>query len=180
MITNFNSLQAKQWFKTLATCPLSSSTVQSAWTQYRSQRANMQAQCPITQNDSTGGPRKDEANERLSIWFLREGLPSVLWCCWLRGKKSIQLVKNWVVGRWRGYLSGARCRLAYGPADAITTHCLLLQYNPDWFYLSGTALVVSEKGPLNGCIRVRVHEGRGNAVPQYLIPRASTQKHLEH
>ena len=29
-------------------------------------------------------------------------------------------------------LSGARCRLAYGPADATATHC------PDWFYLSGT------------------------------------------
>ena len=94
MITNLNSLQAKQWFKTLATCPLSSSTVQSAWTQYRSQRANMQAQCPITQNDSTGGPRKDEANERLSIWFLREGLPSVLWCCWLRGKKGYPICKK--------------------------------------------------------------------------------------
>ena len=35
---------------------------------------------------------------------------------------------------WRGYLSGARCRLAYGPADA--TLCLLLQYNQDGFYLS--------------------------------------------
>jgi len=31
------------------------------------------------------------------------------------------------VGCWRGYLSGARCRLAYGPADATATHCLLLQ-----------------------------------------------------
>jgi len=31
-----------------------------------------------------------------------------------------------IVGRWRGYLSGARCRLAYGPADATATHCLLL------------------------------------------------------
>ena len=28
---------------------------------------------------------------------------------------------------WRGYLSGARYRLAYGPADATATHCLLLQ-----------------------------------------------------
>ena len=35
--------------------------------------------------------------------------------------------KNWVVGCWRGYLFGASCRLAYGPADATTTHCLLLQ-----------------------------------------------------
>ena len=35
--------------------------------------------------------------------------------------------KNWVVRCWRGYLSGARCRLACGPADATATHCLLLQ-----------------------------------------------------
>ena len=35
--------------------------------------------------------------------------------------------KNWVVRCWHGYLSGARCRLVYGPADATATHCLLLQ-----------------------------------------------------
>ena len=35
--------------------------------------------------------------------------------------------RNWVMGCWRGYLSGARCRLAYGPADATATDCLLLQ-----------------------------------------------------
>ena len=65
-------------------------------------------------------------------------LPSVLWRCWLGGRKGIRPVKNWVVRCWCGYLSGARCRLAYGPADATATHYLLLQYNPDWFYLSGT------------------------------------------
>jgi len=54
-------------------------------------------------------------------------LPSVLWHCWLGGRKGIRPVKNWVVGCWRGYLSAARCRLAYGPADATATHCLLLQ-----------------------------------------------------
>ena len=43
------------------------------------------------------------------------------------GRKGIRPVKNRVVGCWRGYLSGARCRLAYGPADATATHCLLLQ-----------------------------------------------------
>ena len=32
--------------------------------------------------------------------------------------------KAGVVGCWRGYLSGVRCRLAYGPADATATHCL--------------------------------------------------------
>jgi len=36
-------------------------------------------------------------------------------------------VKNWVVGCWHGYVSGSRCRFAYGPADATATHCLLLQ-----------------------------------------------------
>ena len=35
--------------------------------------------------------------------------------------------KSGVVGCWRGFLSGTRCRLAYGPADATATHCLLLQ-----------------------------------------------------
>ena len=35
--------------------------------------------------------------------------------------------KKRVVRCWHGYLSGARCRLAYGPADATATHCLLLQ-----------------------------------------------------
>jgi len=35
--------------------------------------------------------------------------------------------KNRVVGYWHGYLSGARCRLTYSPADATATHCLVLQ-----------------------------------------------------
>ena len=35
--------------------------------------------------------------------------------------------KTRVMGCWRGYLSGVRCTLAYGPADATATHCLLLQ-----------------------------------------------------
>jgi len=53
--------------------------------------------------------------------------PSVLWLCWLGGRKGIQPVKNWAVGCWHGYLTEASCRLAYGPADATATHCLLLQ-----------------------------------------------------
>ena len=52
---------------------------------------------------------------------------SVLWRCWLGGRKGIRPVKNWVVRCWLGYLSGSRCRFAYGPADATATHYLLLQ-----------------------------------------------------
>jgi len=44
-------------------------------------------------------------------------VPSVLWRCWLGGRKGIRPVKNWVVGCWRGSLSGARCRFAYGSSD---------------------------------------------------------------
>ena len=35
--------------------------------------------------------------------------------------------KKLMVGCWHDYLSEVRCRLAYGPADATATHCLLLQ-----------------------------------------------------
>jgi len=70
------------------------------------------------------------------VWFyVYLHYESVLWRCWLGGRKGIRPVKNWVVGYWRGYLSGARCRLACGPADATATHCLLLHLNPDWFCL---------------------------------------------
>ena len=54
-------------------------------------------------------------------------LPSVLWRCWLGGRKGIWPIKNWMVWWLRSCLSGARCRLAYNPADATATHCLLLQ-----------------------------------------------------
>ena len=55
-------------------------------------------------------------------------MPSVLWRCWLGGRKDIRPVKNWVMGCWNGYLSGARCRLTYGPADATATHFLLIGF----------------------------------------------------
>ena len=42
---------------------------------------------------------------------------------WSAGRASSLLI-NSVMGCWRGYLSAAICRLAYGPADATATHCL--------------------------------------------------------
>jgi len=52
---------------------------------------------------------------------------------------------------WHGYLSGARCRLAYGPADAAATlgsvkSRLVLPY---WYRVTR---VVPDKGPFNGCV----------------------------
>ena len=71
------------------------------------------------------------------------------------GRKDIWPVKNCVVGFWHGYLSGARCRLVYCPADATATHSLSLAsvksrlVIPFWYRLTG---VVLDKGPLNGCV----------------------------
>jgi len=59
-----------------------------------------------------------------------------------------------VVGCWRGYLSGARCRLAYGLADATAIHCLSKCRIglPFWYWLTQ---VDPDKGPLNVCVCVR-------------------------
>jgi len=44
-------------------------------------------------------------------------------------RKGIWPVKTewWDAGVVNGYVSGSRCRFAYGPADATATHSLLLQ-----------------------------------------------------
>ena len=60
------------------------------------------------------------------------------------------------LGCWHGYLSGARCRLAYGPADSTATHCHSVKSRmvlPFWYRLTW---VVPDKGPLNGCVCVCV------------------------
>jgi len=51
--------------------------------------------------------------------------------------------KNWVVGCWHGYLSGARCKFAHGPADATATHCLLVSVK---FQIGFNFLVPGHRG----------------------------------
>ena len=71
-----------------------------------------------------------------------------------------------------GYLSGARCRLAYSPADATGTHCLFALVKsrlvlPLWYRLTR---VVPDKGPLNGyvCVCVFVYCSLVLLYTQYL------------
>jgi len=60
-------------------------------------------------------------------------------------RKGIRPVKNWVVGCWRGYASGVRCRFAYVQLIMplpLTVSCssksrLVL---PEWFCFSGASL----------------------------------------
>ena len=69
----------------------------------------------------------DDVPITIGLLYTDSLLPSVLWCCWSGGRKGTRPVKNWVMWCWRGYLSGARCRLAYGSADATATQFLLIQ-----------------------------------------------------
>jgi len=51
-------------------------------------------------------------------------LPSVLWRCWLGGRKGIRPVKNWVVGYWRGCLGwGADLHIAQQMPLPLTISC---------------------------------------------------------
>ena len=43
--------------------------------------------------------------------------------CWLGCRKGIRPVKNWVVGCWCGYLSGAMCRFAQLMPLPLTFSC---------------------------------------------------------
>jgi len=64
-------------------------------------------------------------------------IPSVHWCCWLGSKTGIQPVKHWVVGYWRDYLSGARCKwFAYSPADVTAAPSSLAPAKSRMVYLS--------------------------------------------
>ena len=94
-----------------------------------------------------------------SFWIyqlLGLSMPSVLWRCWLGGRKGIRSVKNRAVGCRCGCLSGAKCRLAYGPADATATHCF------SKIQIGFTFLVPAHPGSSGKravkcvCVRVRV------------------------
>ena len=51
-------------------------------------------------------------------------MPSVLWRCWLGGRKSIRSVKKWAVGCWRGYLErGADLQKAQLMPLPLTVSC---------------------------------------------------------
>ena len=101
-------------------------------------------------------PPKQQRQSTIFLFFFQIMflLPSVVWHCWSSSRKGIRPVENWVVGCWHGYLSGVRCRLAYGPADATATHRLFASVIsrlvlPFWYPLTR---VVLDKGPLNGCV----------------------------
>ena len=96
-------------------------------------------------------------------------MPSVLCHCWLGSRKGIQPVKNWVIGCWRGCLSGASCRRIW----PSWCHCSLSLASvksrlvlPFWYRL---IQVVPDKGPLNGCVCVIYYIAISIATPFALL-----------
>jgi len=80
---------------------------------------------------------------------------SVLWRCWLGGRKGIRPVKNWVVGCWHGVCleRGADLHMSQLMPLPLTVSCSSkIQIGlPFWYRLTW---VVPEKEPLNGCVCV--------------------------
>ena len=109
-------------------------------------------------------------------------LPSVLWC--LDGRKGIQPVKNWAVGCWHGYLSGARCRLASQLMPLPLTVSCFSKIQIDLPFWCQLTRVVPDKGLLNGCVLFCLttyftHSPRsrndGYCTPCYLLLRYCNQ-----
>ena len=85
-------------------------------------------------------------------------LPSVLWCCWLGGRKGIRPVKKWVVGVlvWLSVCSELQTCIrpsscyCHSPSLASVKSRLVL---PFWYRLTRA---VQDKGLLNWCVCVIV------------------------
>ena len=88
-------------------------------------------------------------------------MPSVLWCCWLGGRKGIQPVKNLSGGMLVWLPVWSKVQTCIWPSWC---HCHSLSHAsvksrlvlPFWYRLTW---VVPEKGLLNGCVCVSVYRG---------------------
>ena len=127
-----------------------------------------------------GGMRWWLSHQRQIFCWLVEGeLPSVLWRCWLGGRKGIRSVKNWVVVCWRGYLErGADLHMAQLMPRPLTVSCFSkIQIGlPFWYRLTR---VVLEKEPLNG-VCVCVAEGESYLEQVIAIDPISRQFQITH
>ena len=88
-------------------------------------------------------------------------LPPVLWRCWLGSRKGIRPVINcWVVGCWRGYLSGDADLHMVQLMPLPLTVSASVQSRLVWLFWYRLFWAVLVKRPLNMCVcvcvRVRV------------------------
>jgi len=93
----------------------------------------------------------------LMTYYWCDAMPSAFWCCWLGGRKGIWPVKN-LSGGVLAWLSAWSEMQTYIWLSWCHCHSLSLAsvksrlVLPFWYQLTH---VVTEKGPLNGCVCVR-------------------------
>jgi len=96
------------------------------------------------------------SNLMVKYWKVhRDCETSVLWHCWLGGRKGIWPVKNCVVGCWRDYVWSevqnciwpSWCHCHSLSLASVKSRLVL----PFWYRLTW---VVPYKGPLNRCVRL--------------------------
>ena len=107
------------------------------------------AECPFRHNSPS-------LSLPLFITRVVKTLPSVLWRCWLGGRKGIQGVKNSVVECWCGLEQGADLHMTQMMPLPLTISCfskIHIGFTFFWYWLTR---VVPEKGPLIGCVCVCV------------------------
>ena len=97
-----------------------------------------------------GSPGKGPLNGCVCV--NKDYVPSVLWRCWLGGRKGIRPVKNWVVGLsvWsevQTCMWPSWCHCHSLSLVSVKSRLVL----PFWYRLTQ---VVLDKGPLNGCVCV--------------------------
>jgi len=69
-------------------------------------------------------------------------LPSVLWHCWLGGRKCIRPVKNWVDGMLKWLCVWVKVQICIWPSWCHCHSLSLAAVNPDWFYLPDFTFLV--------------------------------------
>jgi len=109
---------------------------------------------------STGPAVPDSINSLLDFrrYFLSELVPSVLWRCWLGGRKGVRPVQKtewWGAGMVICLERDADLHMAQLMPLPLTVSCFnKIQIGlPFWYQLTR---VVLDKGPLNGCVCVCV------------------------
>jgi len=87
--------------------------------------------------------------------IIQVNLPSVLWHCWLGGRKGIRPVRKLSGGCWCSYLSGASADLHIAQLMPLplTVSCFS-KIQIGFTFWHRLTWVVVDKGPLNGCVCV--------------------------
>jgi len=75
-------------------------------------------------------------------------LPSVLWRCWLGGRKGIRPVKNWVMGIVAWLCVWVEVQMCTWPSWCHCHSLSLAAVNPDWFYLPGWFYLSGTSSPM--------------------------------